>query len=127
MKKLYVFLLLMASMAALSRPRLMSPQINAGTDRGVIGVRLAVPEFQAEAGDAKAAMLTDIFNKVLWDDLDYSGGVTLVSRSFYPTGKFTDPGDINPDVWTTPGVDAPFIAFGKARATGGRISVEARL
>jgi len=128
MKKIFLVLLLMASMAALSYPRLMSQQrFETGTTKGVIGVRLAVPEFQAEAGDAKAAMLTDIFNKVLWDDLDYSGGVTLVSRSFYPTGKFTDPGDINPDVWTTPGVDAQFIAFGKARAGGGRISVEARL
>ncbi len=127
MKKLYVCLLLMASIAALSNPGPMSQQIQTGTKSGVIGVRIAVPEFQAEAGDAKAAMLTDIFNKVLWDDLDYSGGVTLVSRSFYPTGKFTDPGDINPDAWTTPTVDAQFIAFGKARASAGRISVEARL
>src|SRR5438067_13889137 len=106
------FLLVLVSIAALSYPQLHSQQIRSGTAQGVIGVRLAVPEFQAEAGDAKAPMLIDVFNKVLWDDLDYSGGVTLVSRSFYPSGKFAGPGDISPDAWTTPTVDAQFIAFG---------------
>ena len=102
-------------------------QFEAGTNVGVIGVKLAIPEFQAAAGDTKAAALTEVFNKVLWDDLDYSGGVTLVSRSLYPLGKFTSPGEINPSDWTTPAVDAQFIAFGNSRMTGDRIRVEARL
>src|SRR5439155_218867 len=85
------------------------------------------PEFQAAAGDTKAAALTEIFNKVLWDDLDYSGGVTLVSRSLYPLGKFNSRGEITADEWTTPAVDAQFIAFGNSRMTGDRIRVEARL
>src|SRR4029453_8436430 len=79
------------------------------------------------AGDAKTVQLTDLFNKVLWDDLDYSGVVTLVSRSFYPLGKFGSPADIKPDDWTTPAVDAQFIAFGTSRVGDGRITVEARL
>jgi len=102
-------------------------QIFGGTKEGVIGVKIAVPEFQAAAGDTKAAALTEIFNKVLWDDLDYSGGVTLVSRSLYPLGKFNSPGEITADEWTTPAVDAQFIAFGNSRMTGDRIRVEARL
>src|SRR5438477_2132026 len=102
-------------------------QIETGTSNGVIGVKIAVPEFQAAPRDTKAAALTEIFNKVLWDDLDYSGGVTLVSRSLYPLGKFTSPGEINPSDWTTPAVDAQFIAFGNSRMTGDRIRVEARL
>src|SRR2546428_394662 len=104
------FLLVVISLAALTSPRLMSQQIRTGTSQGVIGIRLAVPEFQAAAGDTKAAELMDVFNKVLWDDLDYSGGVTLVSRSLYPLGKFAGPADINPDSWITPAVDAQFIA-----------------
>jgi len=102
-------------------------QINTHTDKGVIGVKLAVPEFQAAAGETKAAALMEIFNKVLWDDLDYSGGVTLVSRSLYPLGKFTSPGEINADEWTTPAVDAQFIAFGNSQIAADRIRVEARL
>ena len=81
-------------------------QIFGGTKEGVIGVKI---------------------NKVLWDDLDYSGGVTLVSRSLYPLGKFNSPGEITADEWTTPAVDAQFIAFGNSRMTGDRIRVEARL
>ena len=52
-----------------------APQIRTGTSQGAIGIKIALPEFQAAAGDTNAAALTEIFNKVLWDDLDYSGGV----------------------------------------------------
>ena len=104
-----------------------TPQIQGGTTEGAISVKIAVPEFQTADGDAKAAALTNVFNNVLWDDLDYSGGVTLVSRSLYPLGKFSGPGDIHPDDWTSPAVAAQFIAFGGSRITGDRIRVEARL
>lgn len=106
---------------------LQQARIDGGTNRGVIGVKIAVPEFQPGATDAKSIALTAVFNKVLWDDLDYSGGLTLVSRSLYPLGKFGGPGDIKPENWTTPTVDAQFIAFGAARVTSGRMSVEGRL
>jgi TolB protein len=107
--------------------RVQTPQIQTGTRSGVIGVKIAVPEFQPLGADAKSLQLTELFNKVLWDDLDYSGVVTLVSRSFYPLGKFSGPGDIKPDDWTTPAIDAQFVAFGNARVDAGRITVEARL
>src|SRR6185295_17224234 len=45
----------------------------------------------------------------------------------YPRGKFSGPGDIKPDDWTTPAVAAEFIAFGTVRALNGNLSVEARL
>jgi TolB protein len=107
--------------------RIQTPQITTGTSSGVIGVKIAVPEFQPLGADAKTIQLTNVFNKVLWDDLDYSGVVTLVSRSFYPLGKFSNPGDIKPDDWTTPAVDAQFVAFGSTRVGEGRITVDARL
>jgi TolB protein len=103
------------------------PQIKTGTPFGVIGVRIAVPEFQAVSSDAKTAALAAVFNKVLWDDLDYSGGVTLVSRSFYPLGKVSGPADIKPEAWTTADVNAQFVAFGNIRAGDGAMFVEARL
>ena len=118
---------LRVSAAGVVSSAIPSPQIFGGTKEGAIGVKLAIPEFQAATGDTKAAALTEVFNKVLWDDLDYSGGVTLVSRSLYPLGKFTSPGEISPNDWTTPAVDAQFIAFGNSRITTERIRVEARL
>ncbi len=136
MRRLSILVLLFA-FATFAYPRLMSPhsfaarqqrpQIEAHTNTGILGVKIAVPEFQVAAADPKADALTSIFNKVLWDDLDYSGVLTLVSRSFYPLGKFADPGDIRVEDWTTTAVDAQFIAFGNTRVSGGRISVEARL
>src|SRR5262249_47448704 len=102
-------------------------QIRTGTNVGIIGVKIAVPEFLPVASDAKTTALTAVFNKVLWDDLDYSGGLTLVSRSLYPLGKFSGPGDIKPEDWTTPAVEARFIALGNIRAGKGSMWVEARL
>ena len=106
---------------------LQQGRIDSGTNRGIIGVKIAVPEFQASASDTKAASLAAVFNKVLWDDLDYSGGLTLVSRSLYPLGKFSSPGEIKVEDWTTPTVDAQFIAFGAVRLMGTNLAVEARL
>ena len=102
-------------------------QVNIAIDKGVVGVKIAVPEFQPATPDVKTATRAAIFNQVLWDDLDYSGGVTLVSRSLYPLGKFMDAGDIKPDDWTVPAIDAQFLAFGSVRAVNGMMSVEPRL
>ena len=124
MKKIVFFAFTAAAAAAIPHP---ARQIRSGTDRGIIGVKIAVPEFQPVSADAKTAELTAMFNKVLWDDLDYSGGLSLVSRSLYPLGRFSGPADIKPDDWTIPTVDAQFISFGNIRAGSGKLSVEARL
>src|SRR6266571_6282573 len=125
MKKLLLVLITVSAIEAV--PFRVPRQITIGTDIGKIGVKIAVPEFQPAAADAKTSALTAVFNKVLWEDLDYSGGLTLVSRSLYPLGKFSEPGEVKPEDWTTPAVGAEFIAFGNTRVSGGRMSVEARL
>src|SRR2546426_10169721 len=109
-RKVATLFVLVAAIAAASTPK-PATQIKSGTDVGLIGVKIAVPEFQAVSPDAKSTALTAVFNKVLWDDLDYSGGVTLVSKSYYPLGIFGGPGDVKPADWTTPAADAQFIAF----------------
>src|SRR4051812_8338512 len=121
MKKLSLFVLLSAFLASATA---VQPQVEIRIDKGVIGVKIAVPEFQPAANDPKTTALTATFNKVLWEDLDYSGGLTLVSRSLDPRGKFSGPGDIKPPDWITPAVDAQFIAFGNIRAGNGSLSVE---
>jgi len=129
MRKLAILVLFfgLASISLYSVEARQRPDIQGGTNTGVQIVKIAVPEFQAAAEDPKAEALTATFNKVLWDDLDYSGVVTLVSRSFYPLGQFSSPEHIRVEEWTTPAVGAEFIAFGNSRVSGGRISVEARL
>ena len=124
MKRILVLILLTAAANATGA---QDSQIRTGTRTGAEAVRIAVPEFQAVSNDSKTAMLTETFNKVLWDDLEYSGVLTLVSRSFYPIGNFANPGDIKSEDWTVPAIDAQFAAFGNSRVNGGRVSVEARL
>lgn len=127
-KNLFIASLLIATVAY-GHAYVQGPQIQTGTRTGIVGVKVAIPEFQQASGstDPKTAQLTDLFNKVLWDDLEYSGVLTLVSRSFYPLGKFANPGDIKPEDWTTPAVDAQFIAFGNVRMSSSRVTIEARL
>ncbi len=125
-RKFTLLFLLIAVALAVAAPK-RAAQIRTGTNQGVVGVKIAVPEFQSASSDPKTTALLAIFNKVLWDDLDYAGGLTLVSRSLYPLGKFAGPGDIKPEAWTAPAVDAQFIAFGSIQAGNGSMSVEARL
>jgi TolB protein len=100
---------------------------NIGTNVGVVGVKIAVPDFQPASSDAKTTALVAVFNKVLRDDLTYSGAVTVISPSLYPVGKFSGPGDVRPADWAGTGVDAQFLAFGNMRAGNGNMAVEARL
>ena len=124
MKKLFILSILFLIPASIVLSR--QGQIESGTSTGALLVRIALPEFQPRATDEKTTRLTALFNQVLWDDLDYSGIVTPVSRSFYPLGRFSQPSDVRPEEWTTPSVDAQFISFGSVTVTGGRMSVEAR-
>ncbi len=103
-------------------------QIVTGTRTGAGSVRLALPEFQFRGGGGpQGAEYTRTFNETLWDDLDFSGVVNLVSRSFYPLGRFGRPIDIDATAWTTTAVDAQFVSFGNATVERGNFVVESRL
>src|SRR6267143_1599230 len=56
-------------------------QIDIGINKGILGVKIAVPEFQPAATDEKTAALTTLFNQVLWNDLEYSGGLKGIART----------------------------------------------
>jgi TolB protein len=91
---------------------LRSQQIVSGTNLGMKLVKLAVPEFRPTKPEPKINHLADVFNETLWNDLDFSGTVSLVSRSFYPLGNFSVPSDIHPDDWVKSGLEAQYITFG---------------
>ena len=97
------------------------PQIVTGTRTGAMSIRVAVPEFELRVNRPGATELIDAFNETLWDDLDFSGILTLVSRSFYPLGQFGRAIDIDTAAWTTPDVDAQFLAFGNGQVNGGGV------
>ena len=95
--------------------------IRSGTGIGVERTRLAVSSFWATA-DSGALMRT--FDETLWNDLEYSGILDLLSRSFYPLTLPARPGDVKLQEWSNPPVYAHMLVLGNAYRLGERLMVE---
>ena len=97
--------------------------VRTGTSLGVDKVRLAVSDFKPIAGDAQTAALLKTFNDTLWNDLDNSGVVELVSKSFYPLQVPGSPNEVTLQSWNAPPPNAAMLAFGTLGVGGGKLSV----
>ncbi len=82
-----------------------------GTGLGVKKIRLALPDF---SGPGPNSSLGALFNQVLWNDLEYSGILEMVSKSFYPLPASwpTAPSQLQPTAWTAAPVAAQMILYG---------------
>ena len=98
--------------------------VKTGTSLGVEKVRLAVPDFKPASADAQNAALLKTFNDTLWNDLDVSGVVELVSKSFYPLQVPGQPTEVNNLAWNAPPPDAAMLAFGNLGVAGGKLTVQ---
>ncbi len=98
--------------------------VKTGTSLGVERVRLAIPDFKAATSDPQNAALLKTFNDTLWNDLDVSGVVELVSKSFYPLQVPGQPPDVNFMAWNAPPPNAAMLAFGNLSIAGGRLTVQ---
>jgi TolB protein len=97
--------------------------IRTGTGLGVEKVRLAVPDFKPSTNDPQNVALLKTFNDTLWNDLDNSGVVELVSKSFYPLQVPGQPAEVNFGAWNAPPPDAAMMAFGNLGAAAGKLTV----
>jgi TolB protein len=98
--------------------------VKTGTSLGVERVRLAVPDFKASNGEAQSTALLKTFNDTLWNDLDVSGVVELVSKSFYPLQAPGLPADVNFLAWNAPPPNAAMLAFGNLALSSGHLTVQ---
>ncbi|MGA9307471.1 MAG: Tol-Pal system beta propeller repeat protein TolB [Candidatus Sulfotelmatobacter sp.] len=98
--------------------------VRTGTSLGVEKVRLAVPDFKASTGDPQNTTLLKTFNDTFWNDLDNSGVVELVSKSFYPLQVPGQPADVTFDLWNVPPPNAAMLAFGNLGAAAGKVTVQ---
>ncbi|HVA01480.1 MAG TPA: Tol-Pal system beta propeller repeat protein TolB [Terriglobia bacterium] len=98
-----------------------------GINLGQSRVRLAVPAFSPRSVDQRLVGLTQVFNKVLWDDLDNSGILDLVSKSLYPLKVPQEPQDVDYQAWSSAPASAQMLAFGYAEVTNNNLVVTARL
>ena len=98
--------------------------VKTGTSLGVERVRLAVPDFKQSSNDPTNAALLKTFDDTLWNDLDVSGVVELVSKSFYPLQVPGQPPEINFPSWSSPPPNAAMLAFGNLGVASGRLTVQ---
>jgi TolB protein len=98
--------------------------VKTGTGLGVDKVRLAVADFKPSTEDPGNAALLKTFNDTLWNDLDVSGVVELVSKSFYPLQVPGQPTDVNFTSWNSPPPNAAMLAFGNLGVAGGKLTVQ---
>jgi len=98
--------------------------VKTGTGLGVDKVRVAVPDFKPSTNDPQNAALLKTFNDTLWNDLDVSGVVELVSKSFYPLQVPGQPPEVNFITWNAPPPNAAMLAFGNLGVASGRLTVQ---
>jgi len=117
------------ALLCLAMPSVLCAQdwVKTGTSLGVEKVRLALPDFKSSTNDPENAALLKTFNDTLWNDLDISGVVELVSKSFYPLQTPGQPLDVNFVAWNAPPPNAAMLAFGNLGTASGRLTVSAWL
>ncbi len=108
-----------------AQPAAAQDWFKTGTGLGVAKARLAVADFGV--ADASAQPLEKTFHDVLWNDLEYSGIVELVSPSFYPPSAPTQPGQLHPTDWSAAPANAFMLAFGSLDVQGTNLAANANL
>jgi TolB protein len=98
--------------------------VRTGSGLGVEKVRLAVPDFKPSNSDPQNTALLKIFNDTFWNDLDNSGVVELVSKSFYPLQIPGQPSEITFPAWNSPPPNAAMLAFGNLGVAAGKVTVQ---
>lgn len=106
-------------------PSMGQDWIKTGTGLGIEKARVAVADFAPRKDTAKSHAA--LFGDVVRGDLDYSGIIEVVSKSFYPVQVPSAPGELNHKAWTDPAASAHLLAFGNLNETASEVSIEAWL
>jgi TolB protein len=96
-----------------------------GTGLGVEKARVAVAD--AAPANPGSQPLAQLFTDTLRADLEYSGILELVSKSFQPQAAPGRPGALNAAEWTAAPANAQFVAYGTLTASGNALGVDAWL
>lgn len=86
---------------------------------------ISVPDFRG-AGEAQQFM--DVFNRTLWNELQNSGQLKMVAKTFYPLQIPQQPGDFktppetpNLQQWSSPPVNTNWLAAGYTASQNGQL------
>src|ERR1700688_1955299 len=87
-----------------------------GTGLGVSKARVGVADFAAK--DAPSQPLSALFAEVLRTDLDFSGILDLVSKSYNPLQSPGTPAEVDYKAWSAAPASAQLLAFGNFTING---------
>jgi TolB protein len=122
MKRFAIFTVLI--IAGFTVSALAQDWIRTGTGLGVEKIRMAVPDFKANASQGNVQGLATTFNQTLWNDLEMAGIFDMVGKSFYPMAPPGVPQDVRLKDWDQPPPNASMLAFGNLGVDGGYLNVQ---
>jgi TolB protein len=126
MRRRLLITLCLAGIALLPQPGpAQQDWFRTGTGLGVEKVRLALPPFTAQ--DAGVETATGVFNSVLWNDLEMSGILDMVSPSFFPLTLPSNPENLDAEAWVEPPANAAMVAYGSLRLGEDQLLLDAWL
>src|SRR5579863_4843411 len=96
-----------------------------GTGLGVSKARVGVADFAAK--DTPSQPLAVLFSDVVRTDLDYSGILELVSKSFNPLQTPGTPAEVDYKAWSGAPATAQLLAFGNFSVSGNNMEIQAWL
>jgi TolB protein len=96
-----------------------------GTGLGVSKAKLAVADFAAK--DTPSQPLAVLFTDVLRNDLDYSGILDLISKSYNPLQTPGTPAEVDYKAWSEAPASAQLLAFGNFSTNGTNVEIQAWL
>src|SRR5690242_1445955 len=109
---LYLCLSVFIGFTSLFAPALTSAQdwFKTGTGLGASKVRVGVADFAAK--DTPSQPLAVLFSDVVRTDLDFSGILELVSKSFNPLQTPGTPAEVDYKAWSGAPASTQMLAFG---------------
>jgi TolB protein len=96
-----------------------------GTGLGVSKARVSVADFAAK--DTPSQPLAVLFSDVVRTDLDYSGILDLVSKSYNPLQSPGTPAEVDYKAWSGAPASAQLLAFGNFSVNGNNVEIQAWL
>jgi TolB protein len=112
-----------ASISLLSAPPSAAQDwFRTGTGLGVTKPRVAVADFAPKSDSSQPLAIE--FSEVVRSDLDYSGILELVSKSFNPLQSPGAPAEVDFKSWSDAPASAQLLAFGSLSASGSSLEIQ---
>ena len=109
----------------ISSPASAQDWFRTGTGLGVSKARVAIADFVGKSPNAPPMGVQ--FSEVVRADLDFSGILEMVSKSYYPLQAPGAPAEMDVKAWTDAPASTQLLAFGNLSVNGNSLEIQAWL